>query len=93
MVEIRLGTALASLQQMEQDGIEAFDLVFIDADSKNNVNYLEYALKFSNKGTLIVIDNVVMEGRVLDKGGEVDSEGVKELFAQLKGDKRVDCTG
>lgn len=92
VVEIKLGVALTTLRQMEQESVEAFDLVFIDADSKNNVGYLEYAIKLSKKGTLIVVDNVVMEGEVLDEEGDKGSSGVKELFAHLKDDKRVECT-
>src|ERR1700761_320717 len=66
VVEIRVGPALESLQQLETEGAEPFDFIFIDADKPNNPNYLQWALKFSHPGTVIVGDNVIRDGEVAD---------------------------
>ena len=67
-----------------------FDMVFIDADKANSVRYFQYALKFSRKGTVVVVDNVVRRGRVVDFENE-DSAivGVRDLFEEMKKEKRV----
>ncbi|MFI6032909.1 O-methyltransferase [Streptomyces sp. NPDC051315] len=65
-VEVRVGPALESLPLLADENPPPFDLVFIDADKANNANYLEWALKLTSTGSLIVIDNVVRGGRVVD---------------------------
>jgi predicted O-methyltransferase YrrM len=92
IVEIKEGPALETLKRMEKEGEEKFDMVFLDADKENNPKYLEYALKFSKKGTVIVFDNMVRQGRVLADEDEV-SLGVRQTFEMLKNEKRVECTG
>ena len=69
-VEVRVGAALDSLPQVQADGIGPFDLVFIDADKANSANYARWALELSRPGTLIIVDNVVRNGRVLDDSTE-----------------------
>ena len=72
VVEVRVGPALESLAELADETAETaanpapFDLVFIDADKVNNPHYLEWALKLTRPGSLIVIDNVVRGGRVAD---------------------------
>ena len=66
VVELRLGPALNSLAALEREGGEPFDMIFIDADKPNNPEYLAYALKLSRKGTLIVADNVVRDGAIVN---------------------------
>src|SRR5690242_16221263 len=63
-VEVIVGPALDSLPKLSG----TFDLVFIDADKPNNSNYLQWALKLSHPGTIIVLDNVVRNGRVIEVG-------------------------
>ncbi|KAG0651606.1 O-methyltransferase [Hyphodiscus hymeniophilus] len=66
-IEVKVGPALESLAKMDEEGVEEpFDMVFIDADKQNNLGYFRYALKFARKGTLIIVDNVVRQGRVAD---------------------------
>jgi len=55
-----------SLAQLHREGARPFDLIFIDADKPNNALYLDWALRLSKPGTLIVVDNVIRDGRVLD---------------------------
>jgi predicted O-methyltransferase YrrM len=66
-VEIRLGRAADVLRSMIDDGEEAFDIVFIDADKPSNPIYLELSLQLARPGTVIVCDNVVREGKVVDR--------------------------
>ncbi|KAH7308771.1 O-methyltransferase-domain-containing protein [Rhexocercosporidium sp. MPI-PUGE-AT-0058] len=99
VVEVKVGAALTTLAAMEANGTEPFDMVFIDADKENNVGYFEYALKFSRVGTVIVVDNVVRQGRVLRVDGETMDEtqerarkGVWDVFGRIGGERRVEAT-
>ncbi|MGW3283062.1 O-methyltransferase [Streptomyces sp. NPDC001002] len=67
LVEVRVGPALESLPKLAEENPAPFDLVFIDADKGNNPHYVEWALKLTRPGSLIVVDNVVREGRVTDR--------------------------
>ncbi|KUO22501.1 O-methyltransferase [Streptomyces dysideae] len=67
VVEVRVGPALESLPKLADENPAPFDLVFIDADKANNANYVEWALRLTSAGSLIVIDNVVRGGRVADE--------------------------
>lgn len=66
-VEIRVGAALDSLRKLHADGAAPFDLVFIDADKESMPEYLEWSLKLAQPGTVIIGDNVVRDGNVVDK--------------------------
>jgi predicted O-methyltransferase YrrM len=67
VAEVRVGPALESLPKLADENPAPFDLVFIDADKANNANYVEWALRLTSAGSLIVIDNVVRGGRVADE--------------------------
>ena len=66
VIDIRLGKALAILPKLKADNEGPFDMIFIDADKPPYAEYLQWALKLSRPGTLIVVDNVIREARVLD---------------------------
>ena len=66
LVEVRVGPALESLPKLADENPAPFDLVFIDADRVNNPHYVEWALRLTRAGSLIVVDNVVRRGRVTD---------------------------
>jgi predicted O-methyltransferase YrrM len=66
IVEVRVGAALESLPKLADENPAPFDLVFIDADKANNAHYVEWALRLTRAGSLIVVDNVVRGGRVAD---------------------------
>lgn len=72
-VEIRQGVAAETLEQMVQAKQAPFDFIFIDADKENNPVYLDYALKLSRPGTVIVADNVVRQAKILDDSGKADN--------------------
>jgi predicted O-methyltransferase YrrM len=71
-VQIRVGPALAELDQMIARAESPFDLVFIDADKPNNPNYVERSLKLTHPGSVIIVDNVIRRGGVLDESGTDD---------------------
>ncbi|MBV2353745.1 O-methyltransferase [Streptomyces sp. J2-1] len=66
ITEVRVGAALDSLPKLADENPPPFDLTFIDADKVNNPRYVEWALRLSRAGSLIIVDNVVREGRVAD---------------------------
>ncbi|KVD39088.1 methyltransferase [Burkholderia sp. MSMB1072] len=84
VVSVVVGSAKDSLARLVEAGEAPFDFVFIDADKDNNAVYLDAALKLSRPGTVIVVDNVVRNGRVADPGNrEPDVVGVRDGFARL----------
>jgi predicted O-methyltransferase YrrM len=90
-VELRVGPALEMLATLE--GAEPFDLVFIDADKQNNANYVRASMPLARPGTLILIDNVVREGRVLEaQAQDAAVEGTRRLFDLLAGESRLEAT-
>lgn len=66
LVELRLGKALEILPSLSQEGLAPFDFIFIDADKPGYPEYLEWSLKLSRPGTIIIGDNVVRKGLVAD---------------------------
>ncbi|RUT01859.1 O-methyltransferase [Dulcicalothrix desertica PCC 7102] len=92
-VEVRLGAALDTLPQLEAEGQALFDLVFIDADKVNTTEYFEWALKFTRRGSLIITDNVVRKGAVIDANStDVNVQGVRRFNAALAAEPRVTAT-
>jgi predicted O-methyltransferase YrrM len=88
-VDVRVGPAAATLAGLT--GV--FDLVFIDADKASNVTYLEHALRMSRPGTVIIVDNVVRRGRVVDADSQDGTVlGTRRLAAALHADDRLDAT-
>lgn len=89
-VEVRVGQALATLP-LVKDG--PFDLTFIDADKQNNAEYFTWALKLSRQGSLIVVDNVVREGAVIDaRSRDAAVLGVRRLNDLIAAERRVAAT-
>ncbi len=66
IVDIRIGKALDLLPQLKEEGTPPFDMVFIDADKPPYAEYFQWALRLSRPGTLIVADNVIRDGKVMD---------------------------
>jgi predicted O-methyltransferase YrrM len=93
VVELRLGRALETLPQLAAEGRGPFDLIFIDADRPNNPEYFAWALKLSHRGSLIIVDNVVRKGAVIDAAsGDPDIQGVRRLNEALAAEPRVSAT-
>lgn len=88
-IEIRVGAALDTLPSVQGP----LDLTFIDADKQNNAEYFRWALKLSRPGSLIVVDNVVRDGRVIDeRSRDASVQGVRKLNDLLSREKRVSAT-
>ncbi|QOV38657.1 O-methyltransferase [Streptomyces ferrugineus] len=82
VVEVRVGPALESLPKLADENPPPFDLVFIDADKANNPHYVEWALRLTSTGSLIVLDNVVRAGRVVD--ADTDAPDVRGTRAAIE---------
>jgi len=91
--EVRVGPAADALQQFVSEGSGPFDLIFIDADKANTAEYFTAALRLSRPGSLIVIDNVIRDGKVLD-GASTDPsiQGVRRFFELAASENRVIAT-
>ncbi len=98
IVELRVGPALETLPQLAAEEREPFDLIFIDADKQNNPGYLEWSLKLSRPGSLIVADNVVRDGAILDADagdpqlGDGGVQGVRRFYELLAAEPRLSAT-
>jgi predicted O-methyltransferase YrrM len=89
MVELRLGSASDTLPGISAERLGPFDLIFIDADKKSTPSYFEWALKLSQPGSLIVVDNVVRDGRVIDSTtDDQDILGIRR-FLEMAGTNPV----
>lgn len=92
-IQLRTGEALACLEALEREGGEAFDLAFIDADKANYPRYLEHALRLVRRGGLVLFDNVLWSGRVLQAEPDSDdTRGIQALNRALKTDPRVEVS-
>jgi predicted O-methyltransferase YrrM len=68
IVSVHVGAAAETLPRLAEAGAGPFDLVFIDADKPNNVTYLEWAVRLARRGAVIILDNVIRDGQVLEPG-------------------------
>ncbi|MFD8234629.1 O-methyltransferase [Streptomyces sp. NPDC059696] len=92
-VEVRVGPALESLPKLADENPPPFDLVFIDADKANNPHYVEWAVKLTSTGSLIVLDNVVRGGRVVDADSTApDVTGTRQAIELIAGHPRLSGT-
>ncbi|EMF55722.1 MULTISPECIES: O-methyltransferase [Streptomyces] len=93
IVEVRVGPALESLPKLTDENPEPFDLVFVDADKANNPHYVEWALRLTRAGSVIVVDNVVRGGRVADAGStEPDVRGTRTAIELIATHPRLSGT-
>lgn len=93
VVDVRVGDALAQLAEMARGKEVPFDFVFIDADKQNIPAYFEYALRFSKPGTLVVVDNVVREGKLADASSSDDAVvAVRKFHEMVARERRVTAT-
>lgn len=90
--QVRLGKAADTLAAMRTDGAGPFDFTFIDADKPSNPDYFAHALAMSRPGALIVVDNVVRAGGVVDPSGDAAVQGVRRLAQMIAAEPRVTAT-
>ena len=93
-LDLRLAPASETLAKLlDEFGAEAFDAAFIDADKENYDLYYEQCLQLIRPGGLIMIDNVLWGGRVIDSNvQDEDTTAIRALNAKLKGDERIDVS-
>jgi predicted O-methyltransferase YrrM len=92
-VELREGPALDTLPRLVAEGVGPFDLIFLDADKEHNAEYLQWAIRLSRVGTVIVTDNVVREGSILDAASEdAVVKGTRRFFEAVAAEPHVTAT-
>jgi predicted O-methyltransferase YrrM len=91
VVKVMVGPALETLATL--DPLALFDFIFIDADKRNNPGYLTWALKLSHPGTVIVVDNVVRDGAIINaETKDSDIRGIRTFFDMLARETRLTTT-
>ncbi len=89
-VEVRVGPALDSLAVLKAEHGEPFDLVFIDADKSNTPAYFSAAIDLAHVGSLVVVDNVVRQGKLIDlESDDPDADGMRQLIEQMGAERRI----
>jgi len=93
VVEVRVGDAAKTMPELVKEGTGPFDLIFLDANKDGYPVYFEWSLKLARTGTVIVADNVVRDGGVLDAAGkDANIQGVRRLRDMLVSERRVSAT-
>jgi predicted O-methyltransferase YrrM len=92
-IDLKVGLAIDTLPKLLQPGSAPFDLIFIDADKRSNPEYLTWALRLSRPGTVIIVDNVVRDGKVLDADSpDPDIQGIRRFAVLLAQEPRLTAT-
>ncbi|MGW1952131.1 O-methyltransferase [Streptomyces sp. NPDC001920] len=93
VVEVRVGAALDLLPKLADENPAPFDLVFIDADKANNPHYVDWAVRLTSTGSLIIVDNVVRGGRVVDADSDApDIRGTRAAIELIGSHPRLSGT-
>jgi predicted O-methyltransferase YrrM len=93
IASVRVGPAVDSLALLAEDAVEPFDFVFIDADKEHNPEYLTGALRLSRPGTVIVVDNVVRDGAVIDAATrDPNLRGIRSMLELAAHEPRLEAT-
>jgi predicted O-methyltransferase YrrM len=93
VVELRLGQASDILPQLAAEKRGPFDVIFIDADKESNSLYFAWAIKLSRRGSLIIVDNVVRNGSVIDAAsGDASIQGVRRFIDLFAAEPHVTAT-
>ncbi|MFE6168143.1 O-methyltransferase [Viridibacillus arvi] len=92
-VEVIVGKALDTLPNIKEKGIAPFDLIFIDADKPNNPHYLKWALELAMPGAIIIADNVVRDGEVINETSEDERvQGIRQFISLLENEPGIEST-
>jgi predicted O-methyltransferase YrrM len=93
VIDLRLGRALDLLPRLAAEGGGPFDLIFIDADKANIPEYFQWAIKLGRPGSIIIADNVVRKGAIVDGGSsDPNVQGVRRFYDMLATESRVSAT-
>jgi predicted O-methyltransferase YrrM len=92
-IELRLGPALNTLPKVASEGRGPFDLIFIDANKSTMAEYFDWALKLSRRGSIIIADNVIRDGAVIDSASpDADIQGVRRFNERVAAEPRISAT-
>jgi len=92
-IDLRLGLAIETLPLLEREGAGPFDLIFIDADKAGLPAYLDWSLRLSRPGAVIVADNVVRGGKVIEaESGDANVDGVRRFIDLVAAEPRLSAT-
>lgn len=93
-IEVRVAPAVETLDRMLEEGLAGrFDFAFIDADKEGYSDYWERCLVLVRRGGLVVVDNVLWDGRVVDPANtEASTEAIRAFNARVREDERVDLS-
>ncbi|KOP80927.1 methyltransferase [Lysinibacillus sp. FJAT-14745] len=91
-IKVMVGPALEILPTLKEKGFAYFDFIFIDADKQNNPHYLKWAIELSKAGTVIIGDNVVRQGQVIDDSEDLNIQGIRQFIDLLSEESRIDAT-
>ena len=93
VIELRLGSALDTLPQLIAEGRTPFDFIFIDADKDNYPNYFTLVLNLSRPGTVIIADNTIRQGAVIEAAhADARVQGVRRFHELVAAESRVTAT-
>ena len=93
VIDLRVGPAIEALPQLEAEGKGPFDLIFIDADKPSTPDYFVWALKLSRPGTLIIVDNVIRKGALLEEAStDPNVHGMRRFLHLLGAEPRISAT-
>ncbi|MFG1419604.1 O-methyltransferase [Xanthobacter sp. V0B-10] len=93
LIDLRVGPALETLPKLEAEGAGPFDLVFIDADKPSNTEYLRWSLRLTRPGSIIICDNVVRNGAVVEaESSDASVQGVRRFLDALAEEKGLTAT-
>ena len=92
-LDLRVGPALETLPAIASEGLGPFDFIFVDADKPRYAEYLDWSIRLSRPGGVIVVDNIVRDGAVLDaQSADATVQGVRRFNAALSAERRVEAT-
>ena len=92
-IDLRVGPAQETLPALEAEQVAPFDLTFVDADKPRYVEYLDWSIRLSRPGGVIVVDNIVRDGEVVNElSTDAKVQGVRQFNAALAEERRVDAT-
>jgi predicted O-methyltransferase YrrM len=92
-IDVRVGSALDTLPRLVQEGLAPFDFIFIDADKPNTPAYFEWAVRLSRQGSVIVVDNVVRDGALVNADSrDPNVLAMRRLMETMAREPRVDAT-
>lgn len=92
-VDLRVGRAQDTLPLIESEGLSPFDLIFVDADKPSYTEYLDWSIRLSRPGGVIIVDNIVRDGAVVDENpSDARVQGVQRFNLALAAEHRVEAT-